>query len=416
MKIFKNTNRIKITIVFLFIFILGIFSFLVFENYTLNKVNENYIKQNMAIVGALSNENINVEKSVIPIIINNNGEINESNVSKGKELFKKFSYTTELNKNYNSILKGPSIISELGLIAIWFILLLLLFIYVIGFSSNIFKYIDKLTSKAEDVVEGRFSKRLAEDLKDNRFNKLENQFFLMEKRIERSIDELKKEKTNLKDVINDISHQLKTPLAALIMYNEIVSDPNADREEISYFNELTKEQLARMEWLIMTLLKYAKLECNSVEYNKINKSLKKTIENSIDALKFKAEENNQKIILKSNIDIEYLHDRKWLEEAIVNIIKNALEHSPKGGEVEVLLKSSELFSTIEIKDYGEGIDKEELKHIFKRFYKGKKSTNPQSVGIGLALSKSIIEGNGGTIKVESEVGEGTKFIISFLKK
>nr|WP_261776658.1 MULTISPECIES: HAMP domain-containing sensor histidine kinase [Clostridium] len=238
----------------------------------------------------------------------------------------------------------------------------------------------------------------------------------MEDRIKNSIGLLQEEKINLKNIINDISHQLKTPLTALSMYNDIISDHREmNNEDLDNFINLSKDQLERMEWLVKTLLKYARLESNVVEYNKEMFSIKNTIEESINPLKVKAKNKNQSLILKCEKDIEYYHDRKWVSEAISNIVKNAIEHTENNGKIEINLYETPITITISIKDNGEGIEKEELKKIFNRFYKGETSINPTSIGIGLCLSKSIIKAHNGDITVESYLGKGSTFYITFLK-
>ncbi|MGL5245610.1 MAG: sensor histidine kinase, partial [Sarcina sp.] len=273
-----------------------------------------------------------------------------------------------------------------------------------------------LNIRAENIVENKFYPN------KNTFNykgcleKFIVKFDLMEDRIKNSIFLLKDEKINLKNIINDISHQLKTPLMALSMYNDILKDhKEMNEEEIDDFINLNKEQLERMDWLVKTLLKYARLESNAVEYRKEIFSLKNTIEESINPLKIKAEEKNQTLTFICEKDIEYYHDRKWVSEAISNIIKNAIEHTNYNGKVEVSLYETPLSITIAIKDNGEGIEKSELKKIFKRFYKGESSVNPTSIGIGLCLSKSIVQAHNGDITVESKLGKGSVFYIIFLK-
>ncbi|MGL5084741.1 MAG: sensor histidine kinase, partial [Clostridium sp.] len=242
-----------------------------------------------------------------------------------------------------------------------------------------------------------------------KFNKMEN-------RIENSIGLLQDEKINLKNIINDISHQLKTPLMALSMYNEILSDHrNMESEDVDNFISLSKEQLDRMGWLVKTLLKYARLESNVVQYNKEYFSLNNTIEESMNPLQIKANEKNQKLIFNYKEEIEYYHDRKWVAESISNIIKNAIEHTDNNGKIEVSLEQTPISITIAIKDNGEGIEKSEIKKIFNRFHKGESSINPTSIGIGLCLSKSIIQSHNGDITVESKLGVGSIFYITFLK-
>ena len=175
------------------------------------------------------------------------------------------------------------------------------------------------------------------------------------------------------------------------------------------------KQLDRIEWLITTLLKYARIESNVVKYNKDTIPLKETIVNAIGPLRLKAEEKSQKIILNCHSQGYYLHDKKWMEEAISNIIKNAIEHTENNGIIDIKLEETPLSIGISIKDNGEGIRKDEIRKIFNRFYKGENSLNPTSIGIGLSLSRKIIEAHNGTITVESQLNKGTTFYITFLK-
>ena len=206
------------------------------------------------------------------------------------------------------------------------------------------------------------------------------------------------------------------PTENIELYNDILKNHESmSVEDKNMFIEFTSKQLDRMEWLITTLLKYARIESNVVKYNKDTIPLKETIVNAIGPLRLKAEEKSQKIILNCHSQGYYLHDKKWMEEAISNIIKNAIEHTENNGIIDIKLEETPLSIGISIKDNGEGIKKDELRKIFNRFYKGENSLNPTSIGIGLSLSRKIIEAHNGTITVESQLNKGTTFYITFLK-
>nr|WP_306469022.1 HAMP domain-containing sensor histidine kinase [Clostridium sp. DSM 1985] len=299
------------------------------------------------------------------------------------------------------------------LILVTFLILIIGSFIIMNPLYNEIKY---LTHRAESIVENKIIHNDKQYSYRGSLDKFIFKFNLMEDRIKNSIGLLQEEKINLKNIINDISHQLKTPLTALSMYNDIISDHREmNNEDLDNFINLSKDQLERMEWLVKTLLKYARLESNVVEYNKEMFSIKNTIEESINPLKVKAKNKNQSLILKYEKDIEYYHDRKWVSEAISNIVKNAIEHTENNGKIEINLYETPITITISIKDNGEGIEKEELKKIFNRFYKGETSINPTSIGIGLCLSKSIIKAHDGDITVESYLGKGSIFYITFLK-
>ena len=144
------------------------------------------------------------------------------------------------------------------------------------------------------------------------------------------------------------------------------------------------------------------------------KEVKKFIDEIIDNLEIPIEIKNQKIIIEGNKDVSFIGDYKWQQEAITNIIKNAIEHNKKNGKITIKYEENVLFTKITIIDEGQGIAKEDLKHIFERFYKAQNSSD-NSVGIGLSLAKNIIEKNNGMINCKSEIGNGTEFIVKYMK-
>jgi signal transduction histidine kinase len=159
----------------------------------------------------------------------------------------------------------------------------------------------------------------------------------------------------------------------------------------------------------------ARLDAKAIEFDKENQSLNETIEDSVEALQGKALEAKVEINFKESEQIIFEHDSAWLQEALINIIKNSIEHTEKNGKINIYLSENPIYRRIIIEDNGEGISEKDLPNIFKRFYRAKTSNNSESVGIGLALSKSIIEAHGGMIEAQSKLGEGTRFSITFVK-
>ncbi len=378
----------------------------------LNKVNENIIEQNYAIIGTISKEDKNLAQSIIPIITNKK----VANIELGKDILTNYSYNNKLDYFENPL------IPKVGIGFIFEILLLIMatigcviygFLYII---DPLYKEIKYLTFRSENIVDNKIIEKDRDYKYKGSLDKFSLKFALMEERIYNNINLLYEEKINLKNIINDISHQLKTPLMALSMYNDILKDyKNMENDDIDNFLDLCNEQLDRMNWLVKTLLKYARLESNVVEYKKENYILNYTIEESISPLLVKAKEKNQSINFIYDKEVTYYHDRKWVSEAISNIIKNAVEHTKENGKIVVKLEETPITIRISIKDNGEGIEKSQLKKIFERFHKGENSLNPTSIGIGLCLSKSIVKAHNGDITVESEVGKGSTFYITFIK-
>ena len=412
MRLLKN-KEVKLIIITSFI------AFLVFLSVTIlitnkwfNKINLKYINQNIALVGAIVENNPELEEEIVPIITKGNVE---EYYKLGSNILEKYYYNENLSSIKNPILKESYKSFKITIIMLWIIFFAVVILLILKIISPIFNNIKKLGERADEMVEGKFN---STELKfeEGDFYIFYNKFTHMGERLENALKDLQDEKVNLKDIINDISHQLKTPLSALIAYNDILKNhENIDIETKSQFINLSSEQLDRMDWLITTLLKYARIESNAVTYNKEMIPLSKTIEYAVQPLIVAASEKEQRINLELNNEGYYIHDKKWIAESISNIIKNAIEHTDIGGKIKISLEETPLSVTILISDNGEGIEKSELKNIFKRFYKGKNSINPKSIGIGLSLSKKIIEAHGGSITVESELGKGTAFSIIFLK-
>ena len=412
MRLFKNkeVRLIIITSFITFLVFLAVFIFITYNWF--NDINKKYINQNTALVGAIIENNPELEEEIVPIITKGN---TAEYYSIGNNILDKYYYNENLSSIKNPILKESYSNFKLTIILLWcgfFISVILLILKII---SPIFNNIKKLGERADEMVEGNFN---SQELKfeEGDFYVFYNKFTNMGERLENALKDLQDEKVNLKDIINDISHQLKTPLSALIAYNDILKNhENMDIKTKSKFIEMTSDQLDRMDWLITTLLKYARIESNAVSYNKEMIPLSESIEYAIAPLKLSADYKNQNIELDINSEGYYLHDKKWIAESLSNIIKNAIEHTDINGKIKIKLEETPMSISITISDNGEGIEKSELKNIFKRFYKGKNSINPKSIGIGLSLSKKIIEAHGGSINAESDLGKGSSFNIIFLK-
>ena len=222
-----------------------------------------------------------------------------------------------------------------------------------------------------------------------------------------------REKEFLKNTISDISHQLKTPLAALNIYNGLLQDEDIEVSSVKEFANLSEQELDRIEVLVQNLLKITKLDAGSIAFEK-------EIENVADMMQdlelhfaYRAKQEQKEIVLSGADDISLFCDRDWLGEAIGNIVKNALDHTGKGDIIYIKWTALPSAVQITIKDNGCGIHPEDLHHIFKRFYRSRFSKDTQGIGLGLPLAKAIIEAHGGLIEVESELGIGTSFIMNF---
>lgn len=218
----------------------------------------------------------------------------------------------------------------------------------------------------------------------------------------------------LKDTISDISHQLKTPLAALAMYQEIIESEPENAETVKQFAAKMGVSLKRMEQLILSMLKITRLDTGNIVFEKKSCRVSELIAHSINELTTRAKSENKQIQIDGDGEQQLICDMDWTGEAIGNIVKNALDHTQAGGIVRITWEHTPAMLRIFISDNGNGIAPEDIHHIFKRFYRSKHSLDTQGIGLGLPLAKSIIEGQGGVISVQSEIGNGTTFTLSFL--
>lgn len=224
-----------------------------------------------------------------------------------------------------------------------------------------------------------------------------------------------KDKINLKCSLENISHQLKTPLTSIsIMLDNLLDNPHMDEYTRNDFIKDINKEINNINFLIQVLLKLSRFDANVIKYNNKFNSLKSIIDKSIDNLSSLCDLKNIQIFTKIPNNLDIYCDSHWQIEAITNILKNCLEHSENGSTIEVFATDNKIYSEIIIKDNGTGIPEKDLKHIFKRFYRGQNSKE-DSVGIGLSLAKSIIEKNNGIINVTSSVGKGTTFSIKYFK-
>lgn len=223
-----------------------------------------------------------------------------------------------------------------------------------------------------------------------------------------------REKEFLKNTISDISHQLKTPLAALNIYNGLLQDGDMEPGTVKEFADLSEQELDRIETLVQNLLKITRLDAGTIV-------LEKTIENVADMMRdielhfaYRARQEKKEIILFGSDHVSLFCDRDWLSEAIDNIVKNAFDHTESGATIRIEWKTLPSGVQIVVKDNGCGIHSEDIHHIFKRFYRSRFSKDTQGIGLGLPLAKAVIEAHKGAIEVDSELDRGTSFTMNFL--
>lgn len=306
---------------------------------------------------------------------------------------------------------GTAFFFETGL---GYFVLILCFIFILIYFVSTYRRYRRIAALSADIdrllhEDGHIS--LAE-YSEGELAILQSEIQKLTVRLREQQQKLLNDKIYLADSIADISHQIKTPLTSINLLVSFLSAPELDDEKrIKYAHELFA-LLSRIEWLITALLKISKLDAGTVKFKKEKVALKELIKRSTESLLIPMELKDQVLSVEASGD--FCGDLVWTAEALSNIVKNCMEHTSEGGTVSISGCENTLYTEIVVKDNGTGIDKEDLPHIFERFYKGKNS-DEKSFGIGLALARMIVTSQNGTLKAENNSDCGAKFTIRFYK-
>ena len=338
--------------------------------------------------------------------------INSENQEQKDEVLSKYGYTNnilyikELENSMNTSIRiSIAIIILLGVIAI---------IVALIYTNKRDKSLRSINKYLDKVNNGNYELKI-EDNGEDEISRLRNELYKTTILLRESAENSEKEKTNLSNSLADISHQLKTPLTSIrIMLDNIEENPNMDEKTRNEFIEEISRQIDWISSLVISLLKLAKFDAGAIIMQDTQINVKKLIDNVINNLAIMIDIKNIKIEEKIDEDVILRADYNWQLEALTNIIKNCIEHSKEDSKIKIEVENNSIFVKIKITDEGEGIAKEDLSHIFERFYKSKQASE-NSIGIGLSLAKTIIEKENGYIKVDSELGKGTTFEIKYLK-
>lgn len=281
------------------------------------------------------------------------------------------------------------------------------------FTAWRYREIEKLAGFLKRIAGGEY----ALDVRDNEEGELsilKSELYKVTAMLSEYNERLRQEKVALSDSMADISHQLKTPLTSMLVMADLLQDSNLPEENRREFTGRIRAQLERIEWLVSSLLKLSKLDAGVVEMKTDIVNVPALVEKAISPLLIPMELKDQVLELKGDEGVYFTGDAHWTAEALINILKNCMEHTPNAGRLQVTWTGNPIYTEIQIADTGEGISREELPHIFTRFYRGK-NAHEDSVGIGLAMAKSIVIRQNGDITVDSTPGKGTTFFIRFYK-
>ena len=403
----KNKIELKkmcITSCIVIIIFLITFSILIYKQYKTYTYNFN-----QKIVGIIDNvleKYPDIEKREIVEILNSSDKTNN-------EILRE--YGIELDKD-SVILENNTDFQKFIIIDISTLILFILILSIIFFKYNHSesKKINEITKYIEEINRGNYKLNIEENTEDE-LSILKNELYKITIMLKEVAENSQKDKTTLKDSLSDISHQIKTPITSiLIMLDNILSDENMPEDIKKYFIKDIKREIVNIKFLVESILKLSKIDSNSIKFIKKEVLIKDIINEAVKNVSMLSELKNIEIIVSGDDSIKTICDLKWQVEAITNILKNCIEHSYENRKIYINYNQNNMYTELKIEDNGTGIDAKDLPHIFERFYKGKNSSS-DSVGIGLALSKSIIESNNGYIQVDSKLNKGTTFIIKYLK-
>jgi len=397
---FKKSIIISLVITIIFSIFMAIINIYEYKEYT-----KNFNKNIASIIDVIQSKYPEISTDEI-IGILNSGKIPQNNLLK--------KYGIDLEKNTvileNNKINNKFIKIEIILLITTSISLLIVFIL---YERKQDKEIDKITKYLEAINDKNYTLKIDENSEEE-LSILKNELYKVTVMLRENASNTLKDKINLKRALEDISHQLKTPLTSiLIILDNLTDNPEMDYQTRVEFLHDLKRETTRIQSLIQSILKLSKFDSNTVQFIKQDIYLKQIIDEAIKNTGSLADLKNIKINVEGNKKIKLNCDLLWQIEAITNILKNCIEHSKENTQIDIKYNNNSVYSYITITDYGEGISKEDLPHIFERFYRGKNSSN-ESIGIGLSLSKTIIESNNGIVSVESN-SDKTTFIIKYFK-
>lgn len=405
MKLLEKDKIEALIIVFIVLTIVEVVIMIILTNlqYTATEKIDN--KKVSEIIGMVEQKYPNVTEQEIIEILNSNINADEQLLKYGIDV----NTDTIIKAKENS--KTNYIITNIIVLITFQTLIFICFALYLKYRD---KKINKITQYVKEINNKKYAIKL-DNMTEGELSKLENELYKITVMLKEEAENSKNDKLKLAESIADISHQLKTPLTSIsIMLDNLNEDTNMKPEiRAEFTNQITK-QVEWMKWLVISLLKFSKLDANAVKFKKQNILIKNLINEIVENMAIPLEAKNISVIINGQTDAVLIGDFNWENEAITNIFKNSIEHTNENGKIYISFEENNLYSKIVIKDEGSGVSNKDLPHIFERFYKGKDSSN-ESYGIGLALAKSIIEKDNGIINCQSELNKGTTFEIKYAK-
>lgn len=404
----KKEPMLKKVLIYLMIilFFMWVLIFAV-HYYMMQQIYVNNQNLNKQVIGTLVKLKPKEEVKIVKAVI---GEGSSENIKYGEKILKKYGYDDGV-KAWNDERFSKNINKTAVYDSIAFVSMVIMVFAVFNYCSLFFvKRLDNLSKSIDNVMDGNFLFHL-ENNEEGLLSRINTQFYQMSRRIELSMNKLNKEKQNIQALVTDISHQIKTPVSSIKLFNSLLIEDCITKKEKSEFLNTIKAQTAKLEWFTGSLIKLSRLETGMIELKKERKSLRDTVIKAVEEVYSKVLEKNIDVDVEAYGEFQSYHDARWTKEAIINVLENSIKYTDYGGKIKVQIEQINLYVKLDIEDNGIGIPKDEFNNIFKRFFRGKSEyvQNVEGSGVGLYLTRKILEEQGGSIVVDSIVGAGTKF-------
>lgn len=406
MKLFDKDKMKHLVGIFAILMIIEIIVLIVVTNLQYNANSKLTNKKISEIIGMVEQKYPDVDEQKVIEILNSKTNADEQLLKYGIDVEEDEIVTGKQNAKIYYIMLDIAILTTFQL------LVFTTFVIYLNYRE---KKINKITQYVKDINNKKYALKF-ENMTEGELSKLESELYKITIMLKEEAENSKNQKVKLAESIADISHQLKTPLTSIsIMLENLNDDKNMNPEiRAEFIKEITK-QIEWMKWLVISLLKFSKLDANAVKFKKEKIKITTLVDKIIQNMAIPLEIKNIQVIVNGNDEAILIGDFNWEAEAITNILKNCIEHTDENKKIYISYEENNLYTKITIKDEGNGISKKDLPHIFERFYKGNDSSS-ESYGIGLALSKSIIEKDQGMINCQSVINQGTIFEIKYAKK
>ena len=335
----------------------------------------------------------------------------QDSIKYGYSILEKYGISENNNSAIRDLEEQEKNVIKINIASIIMFLILMIILFVI-YRNKQEKELNKIIKYIEQINNKNYELKIDEN-SEGELSNLKNELYKITVMLKEQAEKSLNDKKMLKKSLEDISHQLKTPLTSIsIMLDNIIENPNMDEKTKNNFMIEISRQIEWINWLVISILKLSKLESNTVEFERKEIDVKSLGKDAIKNLAIPLDIKQQNITINGE-NATFYGDYNWQLEAITNVLKNCIEHSPENSTIYINFVENKFYTKISITDEGNGIDKEDIKHVFERFYKGKNSSS-NSIGIGLALSKSIIEKDNGNITCFSKINEGTTFEIKYI--